>query len=97
MQVEKTWFVSNFLIASGAYTWPWEAGTSTNDAEFLTWSRSGCVILGQVLKLSVLVFCCLEVGVHGINAHEFEQTLGVGDGRGGLARRSPWGHRLGHD
>ena len=72
LQVEKTWFVSNFLIASGAYTWPWETGTSTSDVEFLTWSHSGCVILDQVLKLSVLLFCYLEVGVYGINAHEFE-------------------------
>ena len=27
----------------------------------------------------------------------FEQALGVGDGQGGLASRSPWGHRVGHD
>ena len=28
---------------------------------------------------------------HGLNGHEFEQTLGVGDGQGGLACCSPWG------
>ena len=27
-----------------------------------------------------------------INAHEFEQALGVADGQGGLASCSPWGH-----
>ena len=25
--------------------------------------------------------------------HEFEQALGVGDGQGGLACYSPWGHK----
>ena len=30
---------------------------------------------------------------HQLNGHEFEQALGVGDGQGGLACRSPWGHR----
>ena len=28
---------------------------------------------------------------HQLNGHEFEQTPGVGDGRGGLACCSPWG------
>ena len=27
---------------------------------------------------------------HRLDGHEFEQTLGVGDGQGGLARCSPW-------
>ena len=34
---------------------------------------------------------------HGLNGHEFEQTLGVGDGQGGLACCSPWGCRVRHD
>ena len=34
------------------------------------------------------------VGWHDwLNGHEFEQTLGVGDGQGGRAGCSPWGHR----
>ena len=28
---------------------------------------------------------------HRLYGHEFEQTLGVGDGHGGLACCSPWG------
>ena len=32
---------------------------------------------------------------HQLNGHEFEQTLGVGDGQGGLVCCSPWGHRVG--
>ena len=28
---------------------------------------------------------------HRFDGHEFEQTLGVGDGEGGLACCSPWG------
>ena len=28
---------------------------------------------------------------HGLDGHEFEQTPGAGDGRGGLACCSPWG------
>ena len=32
-----------------------------------------------------------------LDGHEFKQALGVGDGQGGLARCSPWGHRVGHD
>ena len=28
---------------------------------------------------------------HWLNKHEFEQTLGVGEGQGGLACYSPWG------
>ena len=30
---------------------------------------------------------------HQLNGHEFEQTLGIRDRQGGLARCSPWGHR----
>ena len=30
---------------------------------------------------------------HQLNGHEFEQTLAVGDGQGGLACCSPWGHK----
>ena len=28
-----------------------------------------------------------------LNGYEFEQTLGVGDGQGGLACCSPWGRK----
>ena len=28
-----------------------------------------------------------------LSGHEFEQAPGVGDGQGGLERRSPWGGR----
>ena len=30
---------------------------------------------------------------HGLNGHQFEYTPGVGDGWGGLACCSHWGHR----
>ena len=30
---------------------------------------------------------------HRFEGHEFEQALGVGDGQGGLACYSPWGHK----
>ena len=30
---------------------------------------------------------------YGLNGHEFEQTLGDGEGQGGPACYSPWGHR----
>ena len=30
---------------------------------------------------------------HWLDRHEFEQALGVGDGQGGLACCSPWGHK----
>ena len=30
---------------------------------------------------------------HWLSGHEFEQALGVGDGQGGLACCSPWGHK----
>ena len=30
---------------------------------------------------------------HWLDAHEFEQALGVGDGQGSLACCSPWGHK----
>ena len=30
---------------------------------------------------------------HRLNGHEFEETLGVCDGQGGLACCSPWGRR----
>ena len=30
---------------------------------------------------------------HRLDGHESEQTLGVGDGQGGLACCSPWGHK----
>ena len=30
---------------------------------------------------------------HRLNRHETEQASGVGDGQGGLACCSPWGHK----
>ena len=30
---------------------------------------------------------------HQLDGHEFEQTLGVGDGQGSLACYSPWGRK----
>ena len=30
---------------------------------------------------------------HWLDAHEFEQALGIGDGQGGLACHSPWGRK----
>ena len=30
---------------------------------------------------------------HQLDGHEFGWTLGVGDGQGGLACCSPWGHK----
>ena len=30
---------------------------------------------------------------HQLDGHEFEHTLGVGDGQGSLARCSPWGRK----
>ena len=39
-----------------------------------------------------------EVGWHHrLNACEFEQALGNGEGQGSLACCRPWGHRVGHD
>ena len=32
-------------------------------------------------------------GHHQLDGHEFEQTLGFGDGQGGLACCSPWDHK----
>ena len=34
---------------------------------------------------------------HWLNGHEFEQTLGDGEGQGSLAYCSQRGHRVGHD
>ena len=30
---------------------------------------------------------------HGLSGHEFEQTLGVGEGQGSLVCCSPWGRK----
>ena len=30
---------------------------------------------------------------HGLNVHEFEQALGVGDGHGSLVCCGSWGHK----
>ena len=34
---------------------------------------------------------------HRFNEHELGQTLGDGEGPGGLACCSPWGHKVGHN
>ena len=34
-----------------------------------------------------------EAQHHQLNGHEFEQTLGDGEGQGSLACCSPWGHK----
>ena len=36
-------------------------------------------------------------GHHRLDGQEFEQALGDGNGQGGLACCSPWGHRVRHD
>ena len=33
---------------------------------------------------------------HRLDGPEFEQAPGAGEGQGGLACCSPWGHRTGH-
>ena len=33
---------------------------------------------------------------HQLNGHEFEETLEVGNGQGGLACCIPWGHKETH-
>ena len=33
---------------------------------------------------------------HRLIGHEFEQTLGTGEGQGSLACCNPWGHRIRH-
>ena len=33
---------------------------------------------------------------HRCNGHELGQTLGDGEGQGGLVCYSPWSHRVGH-
>jgi len=34
---------------------------------------------------------------HQLNEHEFEQTLGDGEGQGTPACCGPWGHKVRHD
>ena len=34
---------------------------------------------------------------HQLDGHEFEQTLGDGEGQGSLVCYTPWGCRVGHD
>ena len=34
---------------------------------------------------------------HQLDGHEFEQVLRVGDGRGSLVCRNPWGLRVRHN
>ena len=34
---------------------------------------------------------------HQCNGHELGQTLGDGEGQGGLACCRPWGHKFGHN
>ena len=33
-------------------------------------------------------------GITDLDGHEFEYTLGVGDGQGSLECCSPWGHKV---
>ena len=35
----------------------------------------------------------LDCLYHPLDGHEFEQALGIGDGRGSLVCCSPWGHK----
>ena len=35
----------------------------------------------------------MAVWHHRLDGYEFEQALGVGDGRGGLVCCRPWGHK----
>ena len=48
------------------------------------------------MKHKCLLSCRLkweQSSNHGLNGHEFEQTLGDGEGQGSLACCSPWGRK----
>ena len=46
-----------------------------------------------ILQARVLEWGATAFSHYQLNGHEFEQTLGVDDGWGGLACCSPWGHK----
>ena len=55
----------------------------------------------SLLLSSFFVSCAKSIELvgwhHRCNGHELGQTLGDGEGQGGLPCCSPWGHRVGHD
>ena len=75
---------------------PWTARRSSQS--ILKEISPGCSLEGMMIKLKLQFFGhlmwrgdSLEIG------HEFEWTLRVGDGQGGLACCSSWDHRVGYD
>ena len=82
---------------------PWTARRSNQS--ILKEISPGCSLKGMMLKLKLQYFGHLMRRVDSLErpwwweglGHEFEWTLGVGDGQGGLACCDPWSRRVGHD
>ena len=76
---------------------PWTARRSNQS--ILKEIRPGISLEGMMLKLKLQYFGHLKWTTedemagwhHRLDGHEFEQTLGVGDGQGSLMCCSPWG------
>ena len=73
-------------------------GRTDGEAETpMLWPPDGkSWLIGKTLMLGKTESRRVVRWLNGIT-DSFEQALGVGDGQGGLASRSPWGHRVGHD
>ena len=70
------------------WLWCWERSTAKGEGDDRGWD-------GWIALLSQWTWVWAQH--RWLNGHEFEQTLGDGEGQGRLACYSPWSQRVGHD
>ena len=74
--------------------WGWNYNTWPHDAK--SWHLEKTLMLGKIegrRKMGLQRARLLDDITDSINRHEFEQTLGDGEGQGNLVSCSPWGHK----
>ena len=86
-----SWRKSVLNIHCKDWCWSWNSNTLATWYEELThWKRHWCL---ERLKTGGKGDDGWDGWHHQLDGHEFEQALGVGDGQGGLACCSSWGHK----
>ena len=80
---------------SSSYVWMWELDHNFGHLMWRTDSLEKTLVLGKIARQEEKGTIEDEMARwhHWVDRHEFEQTLGVGDGQGSQACCSPWGHK----
>ena len=89
----QSWRKSVLNIHWKDWCWSWNSSTLTTWCEELTVGKDSDTGKDWRQEEKGMIEYEMVGWHHGLNGHEFEQTLGVGEGQGSLVCCSPWGCR----